>query len=168
MKGKSYIAENRELAFSFYCEEGGNVEGTLRRLEKVGLKLSKNTFYEWMKKFNFEERLKNIDAERQRTKDSQISFEEKMINTLLDQQKTYEDYFKTLTVPDHQAQYAYAGIIKTILDIRAKMGSFKSALFLDFMKDMISFLTKNDPEAVPFMDRNFDDFINFAKEKYGS
>ncbi len=169
MKGKSYIAENRELAFRTFCEEGGNVEGTLRRLAKEhGLALSKPTFYDWMKRFNFEERRVKVDGEKQKTADSQISFEERMINTLLDQQKTYEDYFKTLSAPDHQAQYAYTGIIKAILDIRTKLGSFKSAMFLDFMKDMITYLSKNDPGSVPVIEKNFDDFIEFARAKYGA
>ena len=44
----------------------------------------------------------------------------------------------------------------------------KSGLFLEFFKDMVSYLTKEDPEAVPFVERNFDDFIAFAKAKYGA
>lgn len=122
MKGKSYIAENRELAFKAYCVEGGNVEATLRRLEKEqGLKLSKPTFYDWMKKYNFEERLEKVDAERQKTKDSQISFEEKMLNDLIVQKEKYEKYFETLAGIDNQAQYAYTNIIKTIMEVRKKL-----------------------------------------------
>lgn len=44
----------------------------------------------------------------------------------------------------------------------------KSGLFLEFFRDMVSYLTKEDPEAVPFVERNFDDFIAFAKAKYGA
>lgn len=122
MKGKSFIAENRELAFRVYCEEGGNVEGTLRRLEKDhGLKLSKPTFYEWMKKFNFEERLKNIDAERQKANDNQISFEEKMMSDLMRQKEKYEAYFEALSGIDNQAQYAYTNIVKTIIELSRKI-----------------------------------------------
>ncbi len=166
MKGKSYIAKNRELAFRVYAEEGGNVEGTLRTLDKKhGLKLSKPTFYEWMKKFNFEERLKNLDAERQKTMDSQISFEEKMMNSLIERKEAYEEYFKNNPM-DHQAQYAYAGIIKSIFDIRSKTAGFKTAMFIEHMKELIIFLTKNDPEAAQVLERNFDALIAFAKEKY--
>lgn len=122
MKGKSYIAENREIAFRVYCEEGGNVEATLRRLEKEhGLKLSKKTFYEWMKKFNFEERLKKVDAARQETRDSQLSFEEKMLNDLIVQKNKYEKYFETISGIDNQSQYAYTNIIKTIMEARKKL-----------------------------------------------
>ncbi len=121
MKGKSFIAENRELAFRKYCECGGNVELTLRELEKEGLKLSKKTFYEWMKKFNFEERRAKIDTERQKVNDSQISFEEKMLSDLLKQKEKYETYFDSINLIDNQAQFAYANIIKTIIDLSRKM-----------------------------------------------
>ncbi|GER92678.1 hypothetical protein A45J_0396 [hot springs metagenome] len=122
MKGKSYIVENRELAFKVYCEEGGNIESTLRRLEKEhGLKLSKPTFYDWMKKFNFKDRLKNIDAERQKNKDSQISFEEKMMSDLMKQKEKYEKYFDGIAGIDNQAQYAYTNIVKTIIELSRKI-----------------------------------------------
>jgi hypothetical protein len=168
MKGKSLIAENRELSFKVYCQSGGNVELTLRELEKRGLKLSKPTFYAWLEKYNFVERMRKIDSERQQAQDAEETFEESMMKALLDQKKAYEKYFLVITTPDHQAQYAYTGIIKAVLDIRSKMGSFKAALFLDFMKDLITYLSKNDSEAVPAIERNFDDFVQFAKEKYGS
>ncbi len=168
MKGKSYIAENRELAFRLYCECGGNVEAALRALEKAGLKLSKPTFYEWMRKYNFGARRGKVDAETQKTADSQISFEAQMMNALLKQKDKYEAYFDTLTIPDHQAQYAYAGVIKTIFDIRTKTAAFKTSLFVDFMKDLVNFYSKNDPEVVPMIERNFDDFMTFAREKYAA
>lgn len=122
MKGKSYIAENRELAFKTYCEEGGNVEGTLRILaKKHDLKLSKPTFYDWMKKYNFEDRRLKVDIERQKARDSQISFEDKMLNDLVRQKDKYEKYFEQTENPDHQATYAYTGIIKMIIDVKKKL-----------------------------------------------
>lgn len=166
MKGKSLIAENRELAFRIYYECGGNVDLTLRELAKAGLKLGKPTFYAWIKKFNFEARRVEVDTEKQKVSDSQLSFEENMMAALISQKKKYETYFGTCTTPDHQAQYAYAGIIKTIFDIRKTTASFKTALFIDFMKDLINFFSKNDPEAVPVIERNFDGFMEFAKGKY--
>jgi len=168
VKGKSFIAENRELAFRIYCEQGGNVEATLRAMDKAGLKLSKPSFNEWREKFNFEDRRVKVDAERQKTKDCQISFEDQMMNALIKQKDKYEAYFETLSVPDHQAQYAYAGVIKTIFEIRTKTASFKTSLFIDFMKDLVNFYSKNDPEVVPLLERNFDDFMAFAREKYAA
>ncbi len=168
MKGKSFIAENRELAFRKYCECGGNVEMTLRELKKADLKLSKKTFYEWMKKFNFEERRSKVDIEKQKVNDSQISFEENMLSDLLKQKAKYETYFEGITGIDNQAQFAYASIVKTVIDIRAKLNAFKATAFIDFMKDLISYLNKNDPDTVPAIEKNFDDFMSFAKGKYGA
>lgn len=136
MKGKSYIVENRELAFKVYCEEGGNIEATLRRLEKEGLKLSKPTFYAWTRKFNFEERLKNIDAVRQLVKDSQISFEERMMNDLMKQKDKYEAYFETISGIDNQAQYAYTNIVKTIIELSRKLKPGKETKDPDEMKKL--------------------------------
>ncbi|MBI5075621.1 MAG: hypothetical protein HZB62_10720 [Nitrospirae bacterium] len=168
MKGKSLIAENRELAFRIYCRCGGNVEMTLREMAKEGLTLSKPTFYDWMEKFNFEERRTKVDAETQKAKDSQLSFDDKMLGALLKQKEKYETYFETLTIPDHQAQYAYAGIIKTIFDIRSRTASFKTSLFIGFMKDLINFYSKNDPAVVALIESSFDDFMTFAREKYAA
>lgn len=169
MKGKSSKAEFREMAFKKYVECGGNVEMTIRELNKEGFPLSKPTLYEWIEKFNFEDRRTKVDIERQNSTDSQLSFEEGMIKALISRKDAYEEYFKTRSGNlDHQAQYAYAGIIKSILDIKERLASFKATLFLDFMKDLINYMSKNDPEALPLIERNFDDFVAFAKEKYGS
>jgi hypothetical protein len=166
VKGKSFITENRELAFKKYCECGGNVEMTIRALEKEDLKLSKKTFYEWMKKFNFEERRTKVDVERQIVTDSQISFEERMLSDLLKQKEKYEKYFEGITGIDNQAQFAYAGIIGKLFDIKMKLNAFKAALFIDFMKDLVSYFSKHDPDAVPVIEKNFDDFMAFARMKY--
>lgn len=48
-------------------------------------------------------------------------------------------------------------------DFDKKKGEF----FIDAMKELINWLSKNDPEALPLIERNFDDFIGHAKEKYG-
>lgn len=121
MKGKSYITENRELAFKRYCENGGNIEGAIRALQKDGLKLSKPTFYDWLKKYNFEERRTKVDMERQKARENQISFEDKMLNDLVRQKEKYEKYFEATDLLDNQATYAYTGIIKTIIDVKKKL-----------------------------------------------
>jgi hypothetical protein len=170
MKGKSFKTENRDLAFRKYCECGGNVEMTLRELGKEGLKLSKPTFYEWMEKFNFEDRSTKIDAEKQKAADSQISFEETMLNALITRKDVYEKWFEENHANiDHQAQYAYAGIIKSILDMKMRLKSVKASMFVEFMKDFISFLSKHDDtEAVGIIEKHFDDFMKYARELYGA
>lgn len=48
-------------------------------------------------------------------------------------------------------------------DFDKKKGEF----FIACMKELIKYLQKNDPKAVPLLERNFDDFMAYAKEKYG-
>jgi hypothetical protein len=38
--------------------------------------------------------------------------------------------------------------------------------FLKFMREMVAFLKDRDPEALTALERNFDEFVSFAKEKY--
>lgn len=168
-RGKA-IRENVELAFDIYCDQGGNKERTLVELEKRGLSLTKKTLYRWIKRYRFEERRLEVDAERQRLQDSQMSFEEKMLKALTDQKEKYETYFTSSAEPgkppDTQAMHAYTNLVKTIHEIRTRTGVFKASLFLEFMRDLIDWLSRNDPKAVPAIEKNFDDFISHAKEKY--
>jgi len=125
MKGKSVFAESRELAFATYRECGGNVEKTLREIEKKGLKLSKPTLYEWMEKFNFKERLKNADALAQEASDTKIQYREKIVLDLKKQKVRYDKFFETLSEGqiDTQATYAYNSLCKTISDIQRDLDS---------------------------------------------
>jgi len=120
-KGKSVFAESRELAFRSYKKCGGNVEATLRDLEKEGLNLSKPTFYEWIEKFNFKDRLKNADAENQKTAEIQVGFEQKMLKKLVAQLEKYEKYFDENPELDNQATYAYTNLLKVLIEISRKL-----------------------------------------------
>lgn len=44
----------------------------------------------------------------------------------------------------------------------------RSALFLDFVRDLIEFGSKNDPQLVDVVESNFDDLIQWGREKYGN
>jgi hypothetical protein len=94
----------------------------------------------------------------------------KAITSLDTVRQRYEKYFASLgdAVVDNQAMFAYTGIIKSISEIKAKTGAYKSSLFLGFMRDLIDWLSKNDPDSVAVIEKNFDDFIQFAKEKYAA
>lgn len=48
------------------------------------------------------------------------------------------------------------------------IGSLKMEMFLEFMREFIGYLNRNDREAVPVIEKNFDNFMQFAREKYGS
>lgn len=171
MAGKSYMAENRELAYRRWRECGQNCEATLRTLKDTdGLPVTKPTLYEWIEKYNWKERAARAEAEEQRVKDAVVISDEAMIIADLEKQKgKYERFFETLAdcSMDNQAMYAYTNLVKTIVDIKARIAAYKADLFVGFLRDLIEWLSKNDPGAVSVIEQNFDDFMAFAKEKYG-
>jgi hypothetical protein len=120
MKGKSVFAESRELAFQCYRKTGGNVEAALRECEKEGLKLSKPTFYDWIEKFNFKDRLKKADAVANAAKDIKEHYREKILRDLKKQKERYDAYFESLSANqiDTQATYAFNSLCKTISDVQ--------------------------------------------------
>lgn len=169
MKGKSADIEAREAAFQCYRESGGNKELTLRKLTEKGYSISKPTLYDWVKKFNFDSRLANADVKAQETKDAATTTEAQLLADLLKQKEKYEKHFENLgSGIDNQAQYAYQGLIKTIVEIKARIGAAKADIYLDVMKDFIEFLVKADPEGLGIIDRNLDKFDAFVKERYGA
>lgn len=168
-KGKSADLELRELAFQIYRECGGNKELTIRKLEEEGYTISKPTLYDWIKKFNFDERMTNADLKVQAAKDAGLSNEELILIDLNKQKGKYERYFERLGVRiDNQAQYAYNNLVITILNIKSKIGADKASLFMEFMRELVGYLSKEDPEAVQIIERNLDAFAAHVKEKYGS
>jgi transcriptional regulator with XRE-family HTH domain len=44
----------------------------------------------------------------------------------------------------------------------------RAALFLDFIRDLIEFGSKQDPELVRAVESNFDDLVNWGRERYGA
>ena len=74
---------------------------------------------------------------------------------------------------DPQAVYKLAALQKTI-DAEEKGDSeekeFKKIdrpqIFLDFMRDLVVFLKDRDPGSLPALEKNFDEFVGWAKEKY--
>lgn len=169
MAGKSYIAENRELAFRTWREQGQNVERTIKALKQDhGIPVTKPTLYDWMEKFNWKERATRAEVEERKINDVVTSDEAKILADLEKQRQKYERYFDSLgdAAIDPQATYAYNSLAKTISDIRTKTGAMKTTFFLDFWKDLIDWLSRNDPGAVPVIEQNFDDFMSYAREKY--
>lgn len=168
-RGKA-TRENVELAFDIYCAKGGNVAQTMVELERRGLRLSRPTLDSWVGKYDFERRRIQVEEERQRLADTQKTFEAQVLDSLIKRKEQYETYFETSDkpAPDSYAMTAYVALLKTIVDIKAKVGAYKSALFLDFMRDLIDWLSRNAPEAVPVIEGIFDEFISHAREKYGA
>jgi hypothetical protein len=102
----------------------------------------------------------------------------------LEQIKRRVDYRKTLyEVRDNLLQKAQdttdpqvihaLGALQRIIDAEEKIGSQEEAapnpeVFLGFMRDMVIFLKDRDPEALTALEKNFDEFISFAKQKYAN
>lgn len=169
MKGKSADLELREKAFRIYRECGGNKEMTLRALDSEGYSISKPTLYDWIKKYNFDERLTSADLKTQKANDAVLAMEQKILADLLKQKEKYERFFDGLGAAiDNQALYAYNNLISTIVSVKAKLGADRAALFTEFLKDFVGYLTQNSPEAVKALEEQFDGFVEFAREKYGA
>lgn len=121
MKGKSASLEARETAFQCYRECGGGIEAAVRALKKKGYSISKPTLYDWIEKFNFKERLAAADEKMREAKDAGLTTEAALLADLKRQKDKYEKYFESLgNTIDNQAQYAYANLIKTIIDLIRK------------------------------------------------
>lgn len=44
----------------------------------------------------------------------------------------------------------------------------RAALFLDFVRDLIEFFTRQEPGVVGYIEANFDDLIQWGRERYGN
>lgn len=169
MKGKSADLEMRERAFRLYRECGGNKEMTVKRLADAGYRISKPTLYDWIGKYNFDERMARADEKTLEARDAAHTTETRLMADLLRQKEKYEKYFDGLGAGiDNQAQYAYTSLVKTIVDIKARLGADKAALFTEFIKDLIGYLSKEDLEAMGALEPHADGFAAFAREKYGA
>ncbi len=169
MAKKSYLPETHEAAYQACKKAGFNMELAVRELKKTGYIISKPTLYEWMNKYNWKDRAARAEAEQQRTADVIAGAEDRAISGLEKLQQNYERYFDELSPGDKldaQDVHAYKGVITAIMEIKAKTGAFKATLFVDFMRDLIDWLSRNDPDTVAAIEKNFDEFVKWAKEKY--
>jgi transposase-like protein len=106
--------------------------------------------------------------------------EEILIEDLVHQRDLMKKYFEGKEVmekADTQMMYAYTNVTDSICKILADMRKRDEALrsiqkidrpqlFLDFMRDLVSFLKDRDPAGLEALEKNFDEFIAFAKDKY--
>ncbi|MFB3926899.1 MAG: hypothetical protein ACE14T_12685 [Syntrophales bacterium] len=170
MAKRSYQEETREEAYVVWRRSGQNFAETKRALDKKGYFISVPTLIDWAAKYDWKDRAARAEAEEQGMKDALANRETKAIIDLEKIKTRYEKYFDALGEGkiDNQAMFAYTGIIKSIEDVKAKAGTYKSAIFLEFMQDIIEYLGKNDPSALFAIERNFDDYVKYAREKYAA
>ncbi len=170
MANRSYQTETREDAYRAWRECGQNIEQTLKRLKKKGYSISKPTLYDWVEKYGWKERAARTEAEEKKATDTAASAETEAILCLDKIKKRYETYFDTLGEGkvDNVAAPNYVNTVKAIAEIKMKAGAHKASLFLDFMRDLIEWLSKNDPDSVDIIERNFDEFVAFARERYAA
>lgn len=166
--GRSVDDEIKEKAFQLWRRNGRSPEKTAKELNSLGHMVTRQSIDTWKNERAWEDRAARAEAIEQQAKDPNLSGEEKMIAALVGQKNRYEQYFETLPIGqmDTQAVYAYTNMITTIQNIRQKTAAYKAELFTEFLKDLIGWLQRNDPESVGAIEKNFDDFIVHAKERY--
>ena len=168
---KSYAATAHEAAYQAWRACGQNIEATVRELRKQGYLITKPTLLDWREKFTWRERAARAEAKEQEAKDARLGVRDKALASLQKRKEQYDTYLDSLTegtAPDNQALFAYTGIIKTITELEMKTAAFKAACFLDFMRDLVDWLSKHDPDAVPVIERNLDDYSAHARETYAA
>jgi len=166
--GKSVDDEIKEKAFQLWRKCGRSPDRVVKELREQGHMVTRQSIDTWKNAGAWEDRAARAEALEQTAKDPQLSGEEKMIAALIGQKNRYEQYFETLPIGqmDTQAVYAYTNMITTIQNIRQKTASYKAELFTDFLKDLIGWLQQNDPAAVAAIEKNFDDYVAHAKDKW--
>ena len=184
MGRKEYSFEIRDRCEGLYVNEGkalhtiskltGIPEVTLQRWSVQEKKKNED----WgTKRKRYCERMSKAQEETRA-----IMREEILLQDLTHQRDLLKKYFddrEEMEKGDIQAMYAYTNvtdsICKILADMRKRDESLRSAqkidrpqIFLDFMRDLVSFLKEHDPAALEALEKNFDEFIGFAKTKYAN
>jgi transposase-like protein len=162
---KEYSFEVIDRCEALYVNEGktyGEISGTtgvsIPQLQRWGKK------YEWRKK---KEKFKT--GALQANTEARGLDREKVLEDLKKQKERYDKFFGKLGEGqiDIQATYAYSSLCKTIFELQRQRDEKRDPqIFLDFMRDLVSYLKEHDPEALMALEKNFDEFIGFAKQKY--
>ncbi len=160
-------AEIKERAYRIWKKTGQNTQETEKRLKAQQIAVSRQTIAKWREQFGWEARdARELAAEKETT--DELS-QKGILRSLLKQKQRYEEYFEIAQIGeiDVQATYAYAGILKTILQIQEKAESFSIEAFSIFFKDIINFFSLKDAEISTAISNHFDEFMQHIKGKYG-
>jgi len=134
--------------------------------------------YEW--KTKREEWKKRLQKAQEETR--ALVREEILLQDLVHQKDLLKKYFdgrEVLEKGDIQAMYAYTNVTDSMCKILADMRKRDEALrgaqkvdrprvFLEFMRDLVGFLKDHDPPAMDALEKDFDPFVTWAKEKYAN
>jgi transposase len=178
---KEYSFEIRDRCEGLYVNEGktlheisgitGVPEVTVQRWSAQDKKEKED----WeSKKKRYRERLSKAQEETRA-----LVREEVLLQDLVNQKNLMDKYFedREYDKADSNTVSNYINIVnnvsKLLQDIRKRDENLRNMqkvdrppIFLDFMRDLVSFLKDHDPEALTALEKNFDEFISFAKSKY--
>lgn len=107
--------ENRERAYRLYREHGGrDIRAVLGKLQsRYGLKISAQTLYKWRREGKWTDRMAEGEPE---------SFDLGMFGRLVRLIEKYEGYLEGKAGVDNQAAYAYTNMIRTAMELSARIG----------------------------------------------
>ncbi len=176
---KEYSFEIVDRCEGLYVNDGNTLEAiatetgvSIAQIQRWAKK------YEWRKKReDFTKRLSKAQEETRA-----LVREEILLQDLTHQRDLLKKFFEGKEVMekgDIQAMYAYTNvtdsICKILADMRKRDESLRVAqkidrpqIFLDFMRDLVSYLKEHDPEALTTLEKNFDEFVGWAKGKYAN
>lgn len=177
MSKKEYSFEVVDRCESLYVNEGKTLDEIA---ESTGVSVAQvqrwAAKYEWkIKKEEF-----RIRVTRAKEETRALILEEILLQDMVHQKDLLKKYFEdreTIEKGDIQAMYAYTNVTDSICKILADMRKRDDALrtvqkvdrpqaFLEFMRDLVIFLKDRDPVGLETLEKDFDPFVEWAKQKY--
>lgn len=174
---KEYSFEIVDQCEGLYIQE----EKTFEEISKL-TKVPAVTLQRWGEKYEWKKKKEDFRARLLKAQEETRALirEEILLQDLVDQKKLTDKYFEGREVLDKgdipmmQARVNLAEMIcKIIADIRKRDENLRGIqkidrpqVFVDFLKDLVSYLKEHDPQALGALEKNFDEFVGWAKGKY--
>jgi len=142
---KIFSNDDINTAFYIWRSCGRGFETAVRELRRKGYDISKQTLYNWAKKYRWDTRANEVDEEEAEVKKKRLSARQKALSDLIKQKEKYDIFFNELeTPPDPQMTYAYTNILKTIAEIEKSLHETGDVLFSapSVMEEFLKFLDR--------------------------
>ncbi len=178
-KKKEYSFEIVDQCEGLYVNGGKTLEAIAT---ETGVSISQ--VQRWAGKYEWKRKKEDFKTRSMKAQEESraIMREEILLQDLTHQRDLLKKYFEdleTMEKGDIQAMYAYTNvtdsICKILADMRKRDESLRIAqkidrpqIFLDFMRDLVSYLKEHDPEALTALEKNFDEFVGWVKAKYAN